>query len=446
MKQVDLTVGSIPKKIIIVALPLLLSNLIGMVYSFTDMFWISQYDQDAVNAVGVGGMFIWFASGLGLIATLGTKVFVASNVAKNKKEDAIQVGVDGLKIGIVTAIIYSLVIFILHNFFVSLFGYESEIINNYANDYLKLVAFVAPLIIINEVFSSIANGHGNAKIVFIISFISLGLNVVLDPIFINVLDLGVKGAAYATIIAAFIATLIWIIYMARVTIILKLKLWISHVYIMKIIKFGIVPSLLGMLFPIINMFVTKKAIEFGDDYGGVIRVGAQIESFSWAVGIGLTTAVTIFFAQNFAVKKFDRMEKVLKIVSLFILGYGLALMGLFIFGGDLLFSIFYKGNDTIIGYGEVYLLFLAFSLHAMLFEGIFTGALNGLEKSSTPATISFVGNLIRIPLVIILGAIMGINGIWITYVISSTLKAGVVFIFFTRVYNRKKNLNLVVTS
>lgn len=443
MRKIDLTTGSISKKIIIVALPLLLSNLIGMLYNFTDMYWISKYDQEAVSAIGIGGLFLWFGSGLGLIATLGTKVFVASNVSKKNTDEAILVGRDGLKIGIIVGVLYAITLLICHTLFVSLFNYESVSVNNYANTYLSIIAFMIPLLIINEVFASIANGFGNSRVVFIISLISVGLNIILDPLLIQGFDLGIAGAAYATVISAVVATIIWCIYLAKKTHIFEKGFLKYHKYIKKIFRFGFIPSLLGILFPLINMFITKKAIEFGDDYGGVIRVGAQIESFAWAVGIGITTAVTIFFAQNFAVKQFKRMAKGIKFVNTFILIYGFVLMLVFIFKGDAIFSIFYKGNATVIEYGSVYLFFLAFSLHAMLFEGVYTGALNGLEKSTLPATISFIGNVIRIPLVIILGVIFGIKGIWLTYVISSTLKAISVYICYKIIYHKKVEMQKI---
>ncbi len=432
MIKLDLTKGGIASKMTMVAIPLILSNIVGMVYNFTDMYWVSKYNSEAINAVGVGGLFLWLGGGIGLLTTLGTRVFVANKIGRKEPDEAIKVGRDGLKIAFVVSLLYGVFIFLAKDFLVSLYGYESQQIISFARSYMTVVAFLFPIILINETFSSISNGQGNTVAIFIISFISVGINCVLDPLFILHLDMGVTGAGLATLVAATTSFFLWILYFNVTTDIFTKALLKSNGYVKKILKFGTVPMLLGVAFPFINLFMANRVIKFGDDYGGIVRVGAQIESFAWFIGIGVSGAITTFIAQNFAARQVKRMRKAIMIMCAFVTVYAGIIMYLFIFHGDVFFRIFYSKSDEahMVEYGAHYLFILAFSLHAMLFEGIFTGVLNGIKRSTAPAFISLVGNGLRIPLVVILPLFFGVTGLWLSYVISSCLKALGVFLYY----------------
>ncbi len=431
MKERDLTKGSILKNILIIALPLILTNMVNMLYNFTDMYWISQIGPEGVSAVGTTGVIIWMGASIMILVNLGTQIRISYAKGKDDKEKVKKVTAASLKLALIVSISYGVFLFLFANQIIGFFNIDNPMTYSWAVDYLRICTFFIVCISINQAYTSIYNGLGNTISVLIIMCIGLIFNMILDPLFIHVLDLKVVGAAIATFIASLISTVIFTIYTLKTTDLLdKFKEKFDSLEAKKIMKLGIFPTIQNMLFAGIAMIIMRFVSNFGDAAIAIQRVGNDIESLSWMIGIGITSAIGVFVGQNSAANKIDRVEQGSKIMVLTMLVYGIFVTGIFLTLPSEIFSIFFT-DSIYISLGVDYLLIAAFAQIFMIMESTFTGIFNGYKKTNIAPFFSISGNLLRIPLAIILSSNMGLNGIWVALLISSVYKgSGLILAYF----------------
>ena len=164
---------------------------------------------------------------------------------------------------------------------------------------------------------------------------------------------------------------------------------------------------------------------YGAEAVATQRVGGQIESISWNTADGFAAALNAFIAQNYGAGKNDRVKKGYK-ASLWTVGiWGLLISAVFICIPEPIARIFFYEPKAIATSVE-YLIIIGFSEAFMCVELTTVGALSGLGRTRLCSIISIAFTSARIPLSIILGSIMGLDGIW--WAISSTsIVKGIIF-------------------
>ncbi len=431
MSGIDMTSGPIIRKVIRIALPILVTNLINMVHNLVDMFWLGQVNQDALSAVGAMGVYIWLGISLAALIKVGTEVMISQEYGKSDLVRVNQFATNGLLLSIILAAIYGLTIAIFKDAFIGVYNFESINIVNMAYDYLKYLPAIVFFLIIVHQFMATYNGQGNTKLVFI--FVSLGLvvNMVLDPLFIIVLGWGVGGAGLATMIAMFSMLVMFGVYSRYKSETFEhFRANIDFAKCKIILNLGIVPMIHQVIFTSVFIIMGVYIVKFGDENVAVSRIGGQVESLTWIVGAAATTAVTVFTGQNYGVKNFKRIARGTAFVMLSMVVYSFVVSMLFVMYGREIFLIFLPNEPTTATLGAMYLLINAPSQVFMMVEGVLTGFFNGQGHTKVPAFASIFGNVIRVPLMVLFGNMYGINGVWIAMCISASLKGIILIVQF----------------
>ncbi len=422
MKERDLTKGSIFKNILIVSIPLIIASMVNMLYNFTDMFWISQIGPEGVSAVGTTALFIWMASSLMLIVNMGTQIEISYAVGEGNKERVQYLVNNSMKFSLVVGLIFGVIQFVFANQLINFFDIDNTQTYDWAVSYLRVCSVFIVTTSINQTFSAIYNGLGNTMAVLVIMCIGMILNMFLDPLFIHILQLDVTGAGLATVFSSIISMIIFIGYTVKTSELLsKIKDKVDFVEIKKISKLGLFPTIQNVAFAGIAMVITKYVSAFGDEAIAIQRVGNDIESLTWMIGLGISTAISVFIGQNIAAKEYKRVHR----ASLMMLGtmfiYGLLITILFFVADEQIYGIFFD-DASLISLGKDYLMFAAFAQIPMIIESTITGIFNGYQKTNIAPFFSITGNIIRIPMAVYFGAVMGLNGVWLALAISSIYK------------------------
>lgn len=440
----DLTKGNIFKQIILVSLPVMATSLVQMAYNLTDLFWLGRISDDAVAAAGFGGFFIWLGNAVILLARIGTEVRVSQQIGQENEAEAKAFALTGIQMELILSFIYALLLILFTPTWISFFQIKDAHVHQEAITYLRLVSFGMVFFAINPVLSAALNGTGNTFWPFVISSLGLVINMILDPIFIFVLDLNVAGAAIATALAQVIVTIIFIIYFkVRNSILSGIKLLsrINWSRVKNILRLGVPSALQSALFTFISMIITRIVVSVAVDSGAnaAQEIGQQIESLSWLVAGGFSTALGAFVGQNFGAKKYDRVLKGVRVSFIAMAVYGILVTGLLYFAAEPLFTVFIQDEPDTILIGIDYLKILAFSQVFMIIEAVFGGALNGLGTTVPQSVVSITFNILRIPMAYFLSFNLGygLNGIWTALTISSILKGIVITIWF-KLYITKK--------
>jgi len=438
MKKIyNVTEGPILKKMLLLALPILLTTLSQIAYNLTDIFWIGRVDSigmdqtNAVAAVGTVSYLTWFAFGFILIAKIGTSVKVSHAVGKKEIEKVNVFAANGLLLEAFLGIILAISILIFKDEFLSIFNIDTPQIVEYALMYIPIIGgFIFIQFIVNG-FVAINEGLGQTKINLLVLAIGFVFNMILDPLLILVFKLGITGAAIATVSSQAVTLIVFIfIYKKHNPNIKIFRLKNLNVNALKeIVGIGLPVGLQSMLFTVISIYIAREVFAFGPNVVAGQRVGVQIEQLTWMISSGFQSAITVFVGQNFGAKEFARIKRSVFDISLVLIPYALVISLMLVLIPEQLMRIFIS-EDSTVNAGVTYLTILSISQVFMIIESIGAGFFNGIGKSYIPSIVGIVGNSIRIPFVIILTKTLFEKGIWWSLNISSVFKAVIIIIVF----------------
>lgn len=441
-----LTEGNILEKLIALALPIMGTSLIQMAYSMTDMVWVGELSSRAVTAVGTAGFYTWLAAAFIVIPRIGAEVGVAQSVGKRDMGEARNYIRHSIQMNVSLAIIYGIVMILFRNQLIGFFNLKDTGIVDMSISYLVIVGAGMVFFFLPPVLTSIFNGYGDSKTPFIVNCIGLGTNIVLDPLLIFGIspfpELGVMGAAIATIFAQFIVTVIFIYTIIKRTDFfselnfLERPDW-SH--ISRVVKLGMPAALQSGAFTLIAMVIARILSRWGSTPIAVQNVGSQIESISWMTAGGFQTALSAFVGQNYGARKWDRIHKGYFTAMAVISVIGVITSCILIFLPRPIFSIFIHEEEVILE-GIIYLRILGLSQFFMCIEIATAGAFNGIGKTVPPSIVGVAMNALRIPGALLLAVPLGLHGVWWSISISSILKGIILTTWFILYLKRRPEI------
>lgn len=435
MKQTDLTIGKELSVISILAFPLVGSSLLQFLYNFIDMLFVGGLGSDAIAAVGSASFFINLGYAIQAMIVMGGGIKISHAMGEhNKKARSAYIG-SSLFLNTIIGLFTIIVLLLFGTDLLNFLRLHNNKVQSLAFQFLAISSIMLFFSYFNTFFIRMFSSFGNNKQSFYISAFGLGLNIILDPIFIYTFHWGVNGAAIATLFSQ-IVMFFWFVYMARDVLwnrdILKttLEQWTD------ILKLGLPMSLQRVLFTAISILLARIITTYGTDAVAAQKVGLQIESITYIVMGSLSGAVSSFIGQNFGAKKFKRILTGYRMSLLLGILYALVTTSVFILFSEPLAKLFTQDIDTI-SQASAYLKIIGVSQIFMAMEMITTGVYSGIGLPKIPAVISIVFTSLRIPLAISLTPLLGLDGVWWSIAISSLLKGILSITLFKIIFTRR---------
>lgn len=436
--RINLLEGKILPALSALALPIMATSLIQMAYNLIDMIWIGKIGASAVASVGAAGMFMWLSNGLATLAKMGGQIKVGHALGAQKKEDATSYAQSSIQMGIVFAIGFGILSVVFADEMIGFFQLNSAQVIQDAKLYLMITCGLVIFSFMNQIFTGILTAMGNSRTSFIATGIGLVLNIVLDPLFIFgfgvIHPMGVAGAAIATVLAQLVVMLLFLYTILRDTV-LFCDVHILHSYssqhTREIFRIGLPSAVQSMLFSGISMVIARLIAGWGDAAVAVQKVGSQIESISWMTAEGYAAALNSFVAQNHGAKNTDRIREGYRLSMIVMLSWGVFCSFVLIVFPQLIFQVFIQETE-VLPMGVDYLRILGVSQLFMCMEITTAGAFSGLGKTLPPSIVSITLTGARIPMAILLGRWLGLNGVWWAITISSIGKGIVLLGWFLK--------------
>ncbi len=436
--RINLLEGKILPALSALALPIMATSLIQMAYNLIDMIWIGKIGASAVASVGASGMFMWLSNGLATLAKMGGQIKVGHALGAQKKEDAASYAQSSIQMGIVFAIGFGILSVVFADEMIGFFQLNSAQVIQDAKLYLMITCGLVIFSFMNQIFTGILTAMGNSRTSFIATGIGLVLNIVLDPLFIfgfgAIPPMGVAGAAIATVLAQLVVMLLFLYTILRDTV-LFCDVHILHSYssqhTREIFRIGLPSAVQSMLFSGISMVIARLIAGWGDAAVAVQKVGSQIESISWMTAEGYAAALNSFVAQNHGAKNTDRIREGYRLSMIVMLSWGVFCSLVLIVFPQLIFQVFIQEAE-VLPMGVDYLRILGVSQLFMCMEITTAGAFSGLGKTLPPSIVSITLTGARIPMAILLGRWLGLNGVWWAITISSIGKGIVLLGWFLK--------------
>ncbi len=314
------------KLLISLAIPSIVAQLVNVVYNIVDRIYIGRMEDGALamSGLAVSLPVVTIVMGFSMLFGTGGAPLAAIKMGEKDIEGANKILTNSFACLTISGVVLTAVFLIFLDPILYVFGADSTSIG-YARDYVGIYAIGNIFVHLSFGLNAYITTQGFAKFSMATVIIGAGLNIVLDPLFIFVFDMGVSGAALATIISQAVSA-IWVLmfFMGK-----KSTLKIKKEYIMPSIKIVLSITALGVS-PFI-MCVTESLLQitFNNQlllYGGTLAVGTMaILSSTYSVLnmtlTGLSQGAQPIMSYNFGAKNYTRVRKTFKLLVAIAFGY-----------------------------------------------------------------------------------------------------------------------------
>lgn len=309
--NVDVMLGNPKRALLKMSLPLIVSLLISSFYNLIDAAWVSGLGADALAGVGfftpIFMVLVGFGNGLGA----GASFAISKYIGEENKLKADNASIHSILLDIIVSLILTIALLVFLNPILKIMGAGQTI--NYAADYGMILLIGSIFIILSNALYGVFRGEGDSKRPMYAMIASAILNIILDPIFIYTLNLGVRGAAIATLISAVFVILILIywFYIKKDT---YLKPNLSNFNFNKdisrdIIKVGIPASIQLLNNAFFAAVFSALLVYVGStDSVAVYSTGWRIVIISTTPLLAIGTALISVIAANFGAKNYKNIQ------------------------------------------------------------------------------------------------------------------------------------------
>ncbi|HSH35354.1 MATE family efflux transporter [Schnuerera sp.] len=413
--------GNMYKAIIVLSLPIMVNNFIQTLYNLADAVWVSKLGsvQFAATSFVWPVIFLFISLGIG-VSIAGTSI-LSQLIGASEYDEANKYASQLMVLSLIFSVCFALLGYILSPYIIKLMGGSGELAE-YSNIYLRLSFLGFPFVFLFFNFNSIMTAQGNTLAPTILSGASAILNVILDPIFIFTLDMGVAGAAIATVISQALLVFAGIYVLKKYSPMIKPKFKgfkFSKKKLKKIVEVGF-PASIGQSgaalgFVVLNSFIASYGTATLAAFAMVNRITSLIMQPPMGIGAGLTSIV----GQNMGANQSHRVQEAFKksvIITLSISVVGVIFM---LWKDSEIIELFMRSKDDmeVIEQGITYLRYISVTMPLMGLFSIFQGLFQGSGHTKYSMTMA-IGRLwgIRIPMILMFKHLtnLGPVGIWIS--------------------------------
>jgi len=407
------------------SLPAFLGMAVMTLYNVVDTIFIGHY----VGPLGIAGLSIVFpvqmlSMGIGQMAGMGGASLVSRLVGANNTPRAEHALGNAITASIVLSIIIMATGLINPDFWCRLIG-ASETILPYARDYMTIILIGMVFMTIAMTLHTLIRAEGNATVAMYGMIMGAVLNIILDAIFIIPLDMGVKGAAIATVIAQLISVLYFMSYYFTGKSFLKVysrNLIVEWNILKAILAIGIASLARTLAGSLSVIFVNRMLGAYGGDYAvSAFGIVNRIMMFALMPGIVIGQGLQPILGFNYGAKRYDRALKAIKIAIAAATACCVIVFMVLYFAPEPFISIFTTDSELIaLGSYAAKRIFLVLYLIGFMMVGSLVFQSIGKAVQSFITSISRAA-LFLIPLVFILPHFLQLDGVWLAFPIADAL-------------------------
>ncbi|MBN1334118.1 MAG: MATE family efflux transporter [Synergistales bacterium] len=418
------------------SLPAMMGMFVNAMYNLVDTIYIGH----GVGPLGIAGLSVAFPiqmimGGTGAMFGIGAASIISRALGArdySRAEDAF--GNNLLAVLVMGFVVTGLGTLFLDDLLV-LFG-ATEAILPYAREYLGIILYGAPLIMFTMSMNNVIRSEGSARVAMWSMIIAGMANIVLDPLFIFTLNMGIRGAAWATVLSRLL-TVGWIYWYFRFG---KSALSFGLKYMRP--RFHILWEMVTIGFPMLirhasSSFVFGLVNHLAALYGGDMAVALfginnRAVFFSVMPMVGIAQGMQPILGFNYGAKRFDRAREVVKKSFLIATLFSGTISLIMISFPEVVISVFTNSRE-ILQMGPHAMRLMTFGLVFVGFQMI--GGI--LFQAIGKAVPSFILNtsrsiLILVPLLLTLPGSLGLDGIWISFSLSDIFSFILAFIMVSR--------------
>jgi len=470
-EDLELTSGTIGAPLFYLSLPIIVTNLLQVTYNLADTFWLGQYSTTALAAITFGFPAVFFLISLGMGIAVAGSVLVAQHTGAEEPRAAEHAASQTVTYAVLLSVCFGGVGYFFVEEFVTLMGAEPDVVGPAAS-YLEVMSLGLVAMFGFIVFIDLMRGAGDTVTPMLVMAGSVALNVVIDPLLIFGVgpfpELGVQGAAIATVFSRALAMLVGIAILLRGFHGIRIRpgeMVPDPTYARKLVRIGLPATAEGtsrslsvnaMLF-VVGTFSTPVVAAFG--------VGTRIFSLIFMPAIAVDRGVETMTGQNIGAGKPDRANAANHFAAKFSF-LVLAAVGVVVFVAAPSVVRVFDDDPEVVRVGGEFLRWVAPTFGFIGVVRAYSGGFRGAGRTLTAAALAILMlGVFRVPLAWIasrsidlstvafelpvVGAVetqllagtavadlfahsMGEQGIWLAFAVSNVLAAALAYAWFSR--------------
>ncbi len=392
--EINMSEGPLFPKLILFAIPLMLSGLLQLLYNAADVIVVGKFaGSTALAAVSSTGSLINLIVNLFIGLSVGANVAVARFYGAKDDKGVKETVHTSMLLSIIGGIVIGLIGFFCAYTFLVWMGSPDDVIDQ-ATLYLKIYFLGLPASMIYNFGASILRAIGDTRRPLIFLSVSGLVNVGLNMLLVIVFHMGVAGVAIGTIVSQCISAVCVVVCLLRAKgAAFQLHLSKLHIYHDKlwiIARTGIPAGIQSSVFSISNVLIQSSINSFGSDAMAGNGAAANIEGFVYVAMNAFHHAAMTFTSQNLGARNFKRIRRVIIDCTILVTVVGFGIGALVLYFAEPLVSI-YNDDPTIIAYGVARMSIICLPHFFCGIMDVFCGQLRGIGSSVAPMLISLIG-------------------------------------------------------
>lgn len=434
--EMDMCSGSILKKMLLFAVPLILSSVLQLLFNSADIIVVGNFaGKDALSAVGSTSSLINLITNLFLGLATGINVVIAKYFSAQKTKDVHEAVHTAIVISLISGVILTVVGVFLAPVILTWMDTPKDVLD-LASLYVKIYFAGITASLVYNFSSAILRAIGDTKRPLIFLIIAGIVNVLLNLLFVIVFKMHVAGVALATTISQCLSAFLVVRCLIKEKSAVHLSLKELKIYKDKLImiaKIGLPAGVQGVLFALSNVFIQSAINSFGNVVLAGNTAAANVEGYVYVAMNAFYQATITFVGQNIGGEKYHRINRIILTGIGCVSVVGLVLgIGAYLFGNTLL-GLYTDSSDPIssdaIAAGIIRLKYVSGAYFLCGIMDVLVGALRGLGRSILPMIVSLMGacvfRLIWIFTIFQIDRFHVIETVYISYAISWILTAAV---------------------
>ncbi len=436
--EFDLTEGEIGRPLFYLSLPIVITNLLQTAYNLVDTIWLGQYSTDALAAISFAFPVVFFIISLGLGIAVAGSILVAQHVGAGDEARAEFAASQTVTFAIIASVVLGAFGYLVVGDLLTLLGASGSVLEG-ATSYLEIISLGMVFMFAFFMFMSLMRGYGDTITPMLVMLVTVVVNMVLDPFLIfgwgPFPELGVVGAAYATVFSRALATVIGVTVMFRGVrgVQIHPRQMVPDLgFLRKLVRIGVPASVEGtgnaiavnLMLVIVGMFPTVVVAAYG--------VGVRMFSVIFLPAIAVGRGVETMAGQNIGAAKEDRAAATTNFAgkAMFAVLAGVGVL-VWLLAADIV-RVFSDNPDVV----EIGRLFLRYVAPTFGFTGVFhayKGGFRGAGRTLTAALVSILMlGVIRVPVAWFASRPLGPEGIWLAFAVSNVAGAVIAYAWYTQ--------------
>lgn len=415
------TTVSVPRAIISLVVPTVISQLITVIYNMADTFFIGQVgDPNQVAAVSLCMPLFIFLTGLANLFGIGGSSLISRCLGVKDIKKAKHTAAFSIWSALTISLIYGLLIWVLSPLLLPAIG-SNEATYDFCRQYIFWTITMGAIpTVLNQALAHLVRSEGFSKQASFGMALGGVLNIILDPIFIFLFEMEVAGAALATMLSNLIATLYFILLILRRkknTVITFHPCYFTLRWNIprEVLFVGLPSCLMNLMGVISNIVINRLMVGYANEAVAGIGIAKKIDMMSFAIATGMSQGVLPLIGYNYSAKNYHRMMSAIKTTFLYSLGISvLSTLVLFICAAPIVHA--FIDDALTVQYGQTFQRIICITGPCISVTMIVITIFQSIGKKIQPLILSLMrkGGL-DIPFMFLMNALAGVNGIvWAT--------------------------------